>query len=196
MSIVRQLDTASASKLGDLVETFEELQFVLRCCERLVTELDTSQEDVDGVLVEAVWTTALLSYARCFSSGERDAVLGEQDLRLAQPEGDVLGWHQVLLRLRDHQAQPAASPRERIYVGVAQDDSGAPAGVAVTSTPQPMVDDVTVRQLGAIAFALVRRVDDQIKTQQEKVSSELKDVSAADLEGLARIDVTTSAEPS
>ena len=37
--VVRRLDSENASLLRDLVETFEELQMVLRCCERLVSEL-------------------------------------------------------------------------------------------------------------------------------------------------------------
>jgi hypothetical protein len=196
MSCVRRLETASASRLVDLVETFEELQVVLRCCERLVAELDAGDDEVDRVLVEAMWTTALLSYARCFSSEVGDAVLTEADLSEAQPEGDVLGWHRVLLRLRDHYARAAASPRERIYVGVAQDDGGAPAGIAVTSAQQPVVDNVTVRQLGAIAYALGRLVDGRIEAQQERVFNEMKDASPADLDRLARIDVVASTAPS
>ena len=40
----------------------------------------------------------------------------------------MLDWHKVLLRLRDHYADPAANPRERFTVGVTQDADGAPAG--------------------------------------------------------------------
>lgn len=195
MSTVRQLDTASASRLVDLVETFEELQVVLRCCERLVSELGAGEEGADGVVVEAVWTTALLSYARCFSPGERGAALTEDDLTTAQPEGDVLGWHRVLLRLRDHYSDAAASPREQICVGLAQDEGGTPTGVAVTSSRQPMVDDVTVRQTGAVAFTLSRLVNDRVEAQQEKVFNEMKDASPAELDGLALIDVAP-ADPS
>lgn len=196
MSSVRQLDTGGASRLVDLVETFEELQVVLRCCERLVAELGVDGDRVDDVIVEAVWTTALLSYARCFSPGERDAVLTEEDLTAVQPEGDVLGWHRVLLRLRDHYADPVTSPRERISVGVAQDDEGGPGGVAVTSNPQPLVDDLTVRQAGAIAFALSGLVNERVETQQESVLDQLKGVSPADLDRLPRIDVAEPAEQS
>jgi hypothetical protein len=196
MSSVRQLDTASAARLVGLVETFEELQVVLRCCEHLVEELDTGDDQIDGVLVEAVWTTALLSYARCFSVGEGDAALTEEDLSSAQPEGDVLGWHRVLLRLRDHYAHPEISPRERFCVGVAQDEGGAPAGVAVTSNRQPLVDDLTVRQLGAIAFALSGLVNERIEAQQESVLSQMRDASPADLDRLPRIEVAEPAEQS
>jgi hypothetical protein len=196
MSVVRQLDTAGAAMLVGLVETFEELQVVLRGCERLVTELDAEDGQVDGVVVEAIWTTALLSYARCFASGEGGVALTERDLTEAQPEGDVLGWHSVLLRLRDHYAHPETNPREHFCVGVAQGDEGAPAGVAVTSTQQPLVDDVTVRQLGAIAFALGGLVNQRIEAQQERLMDELKDASPAELASLPRIEVAEPAAQS
>ncbi len=189
---VRRLDSESASTLSDLVETFEDLQMVLRCCERLVAEL-AAEGDPDGVLVEAVWTMALLSYARCFSTGKGDVALTEDDLTGVQPTGDVLEWHKVLLQLRDHHTDPSANPRERFTVGVTQDDGGVASGVAITSARQPLVDDLTVRQTGAICYALSGLVNGRIEAQQEKVFAELKSVSAEDLERLDPLDVAQPA---
>jgi hypothetical protein len=191
-SALRLLDTASASALGELLATFEDLQTVLRCCERLVSELADGDGEPDDVLVEAVWTVALLSYARCFSAGEAGTALTEGDLTMTQSHGDVLDWHKILLQLRDHYADPTANPRERFSVGVAQDSHGAANGVAVTSARQPLVDDLTVRQTGAIAFALSGLVNDRITAQQEKVFGEVKHTSKADLDKLARLDVAQS----
>jgi hypothetical protein len=189
---LRLLDTASASALVELLATFEDLQTVLRCCERLVSELADGDGEPDDVLVEAVWTVALLSYARCFSAGEAGTALTENDLTMTQSHGDVLDWHRILLQLRDHYADPTANPRERFSVGVAQDPNGAANGVAVTSARQPLVDDLTVRQTGAIAFALSGLVNDRITAQQEKVFAEVKHTPKADLDKLARLDVAQS----
>ena len=189
---LRLLDTASASALGELLATFEDLQTVLRCCERLVSELADGDGELDDVLVEAVWTVALLSYARCFSAGEAGTALTEDDLTMTQSHGDVLDWHKILLQLRNHYADPTANPRERFSVGVAQDLNGAANGVAVTSARQPLVDDLTVRQTGAIAFALSGLVNDRITAQQEKVFGEVKDTPKADLDKLARLEVAQS----
>ena len=189
---LRLLDTASASALGELLATFEDLQTVLRCCERLVSELADGDGEPDDVLVEAVWTVALLSYARCFSAGEAGTALTENDLTMTQSHGDVLDWHKILLQLRNHYADPTANPRERFSVGVAQDLNGAANGVAVTSARQPLVDDLTVRQTGAITFALSGLVNDRITAQQEKVFGEVKDTPKADLDKLARLDVAQS----
>lgn len=186
--VVRRLETPAAAALARLTATFEDLQTVLRCCERLVSELSAEGEP-DEVVVEGVWTTALLSYARCFASGEADAVLHEDDLTATHPGVEILDWHRVLLHLRDHYADPAINPREQFSVGVAQDSEGAPSGVAITSTRQPLVDDLTVRQAGAIAFTLSGLVNDRIVSQQEVVFDQTKDVGAAELDDLVRLEV-------
>jgi hypothetical protein len=157
-----------------------------------VSELAAGDGEPDDVLVEAVWTVALLSYARCFSAGDTGTALTEDDLTATQSQGEVLDWHKILLQLRDHHAHPTANPRERFSVGVAQDPNGAANGVAVTSARQPLVDALTVRQTGAIAFALSGLVNDRISAQQEKVFGEVKHTPKADLDKLARLDVAQS----
>ncbi|MEP6815324.1 MAG: hypothetical protein ABI873_07230 [Marmoricola sp.] len=188
-AVVRRLGSESSATLVALVETFEDLQMVLRCCERLVQDLAPAEGQPDVVPVEAVWTMALLSYARCFTAGEAGVALTEEDLKTAQPSGDVLEWHQVLLQLRDHYTDPSANPRERFSVGATQDASGAATGVAITSARQPLVDDLTVRQTGAIAYALSSLVNGRIEAQQEQVFAELKNLTKADLDKLSQLDL-------
>ena len=78
---------------------------------------------------------------------------------------------------------------------MAQDDSGAPSGIAITSARQPLVDELTVRQTGAIAFALSARVNDLIAVQQEKVFAELKNTPRQLLDELPRLDVAPTGTP-
>lgn len=184
---LRRVEGTSARALADLNARFEDLQTVLRCCERLVAELKS--DPVDGAVVEGLWTTALLSYARCFSVGVTDTALTEADLTATQPHGEVLDWHKVLLQLRDHYADRTANPRERFSVGVALNDTGAAEGIAITSAQQPLVDDVTVRQTGAIAYALSELVNGRIAAQQETVFGELKVASVAELDKLSTLDI-------
>jgi len=184
---LRRVEGTSARALADLNARFEDLQTVLRCCERLVAELKA--DPVDGAVVEGLWTTALLSYARCFSVGVTDTALTEADLTATQPHGEVLDWHKVLLQLRDHYADRTANPRERFSVGVALNDTGAAEGIAITSAQQPLVDDVTVRQTGAIAYALSELVNGRIAAQQEKVFGELKVASVAELDKFLTLDI-------
>jgi len=206
---LRRLDTPSAARLVDLAAAFEDLQTALRCCERLVSELAATESEPDDVLIEAVWTTALLSYARCFSAGETGAALTEDDLSTAvaggQPDtgsgtesgtasgsgssAQVLDWHRVLLQLRAHYADATVNPREQFSVGIAQNTDGAADGIAITSARQPLVDDLTVRQTGAIAYTLSGLVNERITAQQAQVFTELKDTPASELNALDLLEV-------
>lgn len=201
---LRQLPGPESTRLAGLVGAFEDLQVVLRCCERLIAELAAAQEVPEeeqdagdrSVVLEALWTLALLSYARCFTAGEDGVALTRDDLTEAQPEGDVLGWHDLLLQLRDHHADPAENPRERFTVGVAQGEDGAASGVAVTSARQPAVDDLTVRQTGAVAYALSGLLDRRIQQAQAALAADLAERSPADLEQLDPLEVSDAAGPS
>ncbi len=158
---------------------------VLLCCERLVAALPGQPDDV---VVEALWTTAMLSYARAFGPGKGSA-LTEEDLTATKLEGDLVEWHHMLLRLRDHHSDPSVNPREIFSVGVAQDAQGAASGVAITSARQPSVDDLTVRQTGAIAYALSQLVNDRIEALQKQVLEGLEGTTRDDLDKLVPLDV-------
>jgi hypothetical protein len=184
---VRRLVTPAAQALGDLASIFNDLQTVLRCCERLVLELAGRPDDV---VVEGVWTTALISYARCFTGGTRGMGLTEDDVRSIELPGEVLEWHKVLRQLRKHYTDPANNPRERFEVGAATDTQGRAGGIAITSVPQPPLDEVTVRQTGALAYQLSLLVDRRITEHQERVLAAANALSPAELSRLDLIEVT------
>lgn len=193
---VRQLDTPAAAALADLAGMLEDMHTVLRCCERLVSELSHTQGEPDDLMVESLWTTALLCYERCFTPGQRGMALSEDDVKAIQLQGDVLEWHKVLHRLREHYADIATNPRERFSVGVSQDPDGTVNGVAITSARQPPVDDRTVRQTGAIAFELSQALDQRITEHQATVFETARAMPTADLDVLPLIDVSADEQDS
>ena len=188
---VKRLGSPAASALADLAAIFEDLQTTLLCCERLVAELVVPEPD--DVVLEALWTTALLSYARCFAPGDRGMGLSEADITATGLKGDVLAWHKMVRTLKKHYADPAVNPREMFGVGVAV-SGGKPAGVAITSTRQSRVDEQTVRQTGALAFALSRLVDTRISEHQSTVREGAEKLTAAELRTLDDVDLTAPAE--
>lgn len=181
---VRELDTPAARELARLAEILGELQTVLLCCERLVGEL--AADEPDDLTVDALWTTAVLTYARCFGG---DAGLSEDDVTATPLQGEVLEWHRVLIRLRERYTDTARAPREQCSVGVTQDESGHASGIAITSTPRPMLDDVTVKQTGALAYELSKLVDERMTQRQERVRASVGDMAVMELERLPRIDL-------
>ena len=186
---VRRLDGSEAVDLAALAAVFDDLQYALRCCEHLVGVL--GRPDADPVLVEALWTGALVAYARCFSG--RTKVLTDDDLPELKLDGDVAGFHRAVLRLRDHYASRHANPRETYTVGVAQKNDGTAAGVAVIGAPQPGVDDTTVRQLGRVAYGLSGLVDARMQAAQQRVHLVAQGLDARRLAALPLMDVTVPA---
>lgn len=187
---VRQLDTPAASALADLAGMFEDMATVLRCCERLVSELSNTEGESDDLVVEALWTTALLCYSRCFTPGQRGMALTEDDVEAIQLQGDVLEWHKVLLRLREHYAGAAGNPRERFSVGASQAADGSVDGIAITSARQASVDERSVRQTGAVAYELSRVLDQRMTEHQTTVFNTAQVMSKVDLDQLPLIDVS------
>ena len=187
-STVKRIGSPAAGALADLAAIFEDLQTVLLCCERLIEGLAVPEPD--DVTVEALWTTALLSYSRCFAPGGRGMGLTEDDITALELPGEVLAWHRLLRTLRKHYGDPAVNPRESFGVGVAVDD-GIPVGVAITSTRQDRVDEQTVRQTGALVFALSRRVDTRISEHQATVLSGAAALDRAELETLDEVELRT-----
>lgn len=188
-STVRRLDGAEAVELAGLAAVYEELQYVLRCCEHLVTTL--ASPSPDPVVVESLWTGALLGYARCFSG--RAAVLTEEDLGRLELDADASEFHEMMRKLRDHYASRHVNPREAFTIGAAQSNDGRPAGVAIVSTPRPLVDDATVRLLGRIAYGLSGLLDARMQESQERVSAAAGEMSAAALARLPVVHLSGSA---
>ena len=173
---VRRLDGSEATELAALAAVFDDLQYTLRCCEHLVGALARPAVDNgggDAALVEALWTGALVAYARCFSG--RTKILADGDLAELKLDGDVAGFHRALLRLRDADGEGLA----RV---------GVPRGVVVAQ-PQPAVDDTTVRQLGRIAYGLSGLVDARMQAAQQKVHLVAQELDAASRAALPLVDV-------
>lgn len=224
LTSVRALLSPRALELADLHAVLEELETVLRCCERLVTEIASrptpvaaSADGADGtdgadgahgtdgadgadsrgeaddsaVVVEALWTLALLSYGRAFAPGALPGTgrLNAADVREAQPDQAAVEWHDLLLRLRAHQAHERLNPREEFAVGAAQDESGRAVGIAVTSRRQPDLDDVTVRQTGALAYSLRQLVGTRIGAAEATLMESVSGLPRKDLDALAPLDI-------
>jgi len=188
----RRLDGPEAAELAALATVSDDVHHVLACCERLVTALAPPRlgpggGDPDAALVEALWTSALLAYARAFAP--RAGVLTAADLGALGLPGDVAGFHDLLLRLREQYASVDVNPREQCSVGVVEGEDGSPVGVAVLAAPLPLVDEEAARQLGRLAFALNGRVDARMQEVQAQVLQRARELSRQDLAALPLVHV-------
>lgn len=186
---VRKLDAPESAELAQLAAVFEDLQYVLRCCEHLVTALGGPDAgpvrvDTDDALLEALWTGALVGYVRCFSG--RIGILSDDDVKDIELAGEITAtdFHAMLKKLRDHYASRHVNPREAFTIGAAQANDGTLMGVAVVSAPRPIVDDTTVRLLGRIAYSLSGVIDGRMQEAQNSVLGVAREMSTLQLSSL------------
>jgi hypothetical protein len=178
------LDVPSAHVLADQASIVSELQFVMDCCKRLLTELARPEEERDQLMPLALWSSAVLAYGRCFSKGRRFALTNE-NVRNLPLHGAVMKFHQWVLEERDKLAARAANPDEGAKVGAALSPPGQKdrrvEGIVIFASSREVVDDTGVRQLGGLASELAKQTAEKAQEQQDVV---LKDAQQLNLDSL------------
>jgi hypothetical protein len=181
------LDMPSAHVLADQASTIQELQFVMDCCKRLLTELAKPEDERDQVLPLALWSSAVLAYGRCFSKGKRFA-LANEDVRNLPLHGAVMKFHTWVLEERDKLAARAPNPAEGAKVGAAlsppEQKDRRVEGIVIFASSHEVVDDIGVRQLGGLASELAKQTSEKAQEQQDVV---LKDAQQLNLDSLYRL---------
>ena len=183
-SLTVALDTPSARILADQASIINDLQFVMDCCKRLLTELDKPQEERDGVVPQALWSSALVAYARCFSE-DRGSGLSIDDVQNLPLQGAVMKFHTWVIGERDKLTAPPADSYEAVTIGAALAPLGQKRrrveGIAVFSTSRVLIDVIGVRQLGGLASELAKQTAQKAEKQQDVV---LTDAQQLDIGGL------------
>ena len=183
-SLTVALDTPSARVLADQASIINDLQFVMDGCKRLLDELARPQEDRDGVVPQALWSSALVAYARCFSADRRSG-LAVDDVQNLPLQGAVMKFHTWVIEECGKLTAPPADPYEAVTIGAALAPIGQKKrrveGIAVFTTSRVLIDVIGVRQLGGLASELAKQVAQKAEKQQDVV---LTDAQQLDIDGL------------
>jgi len=183
-SLTVALDTPSARVLADQASIINDLQFVMDSCKRLLDELARPQEDRDGVVPQALWSSALVAYARCFSADRRSG-LAVDDVQNLPLQGAVMKFHTWVIEECAKLTAPPADPYEAVTIGAALAPPGQKKrrveGIAVFTTSRVLIDVIGVRQLGGLASELAKQTAQKAEKQQHEV---LTDAQQLDLDGL------------
>jgi hypothetical protein len=178
------IDMPSARVLADQASVIQDLQFVMDCCKRLLTELARPEEDRDGVVPQALWSSALVAYARCFGKG-RSSGLVTDDVRDLPLQGAVMKFHAWVLEEFDKLAAHPADPFEAAKIGAVLSRPGQKErrveGIAIFSASRVLIDAIGVRQLGGLASELAKKTAAKAQEQQDSV---LTDVQQLDIGSL------------
>ncbi len=174
------LDLPSARILAGQASVIQDLQFVMDCCKRLLTELDRPEEDRDGVVPQALWSSALVAYARCFGKGSRFG-LSAEDVRNLPLHGAVMKFHKWVIEERNKLTARPADPFEAAKIGAALSSSVQAErrveGIAIFSTGHVLVNVIGVRQLGGLASELAKHIADKAQEQQDAVLADAQQLN-------------------
>ena len=190
LALTVALDLPSAQVLADQASIISDLQFVMECCKRLLSELVTAEEERDPVVPQALWSAALVAYARCFGKGKRFGLTAE-DIQALPLRGEVMKYHKWVIAERNRLTTHSTNPFEAAKVGAALSLPGQPTrrveGIAVLSTSHVLVDDTGVRQLGGLASELAKQTAEKAKHQQDVVLADAQQIDIAALDKLPRL---------
>jgi hypothetical protein len=174
----------SARILADQASVIHDLQFVMDCCKRLLTELARPEEDRDGVVPHALWSSALVAYARCFGKG-RSSGLAADDVRNLPLQGAVMKFHTWVIEECDKYSAYPADPFEAAKIGAVLSPPGQEErrveGIAIFSASRVLIDVIGVRQLGGLASELAKKTAEKAQEQQDSVLSDAQQLDIASL---------------
>jgi len=178
------LDVPSAQILADQASIIQDLQFVMDCCKRLLTELARPDEDRDPVVPQALWSAALAAYARCFGKGKRFG-LSTEDVRTLPLRGEVMKYHKWVIEERDnltvHPSNPIAATKVGAALSPADQAERRVEGIVILSTSHVLVDETGVRQLGGLASELAKQTAGKAQAQQDSVLADAQQLNADSL---------------
>ena len=177
------LDLPSAQLLADQISTIQDLQFVMECCKRLLSELVTPEDERDPVVPQALWSAALTAYGRCFAVGKRFGLTAD-DVRGLPLEGQVMKFHSWVVDERNQLARHPANPYDVARVGTVLSAPGLSdgsaerrvQGITVLSASHILVDGAGVRQLGALASELAKQTAEKAQKQEDTVLAEAQQI--------------------
>jgi hypothetical protein len=180
------LDMPSARILADQASIIQDLQFVMDCCKRLLEELERPEKDRDGVVPQALWSSALVAYARCFGKGRRLG-LASEDVRNLPLQGAVMKFHEWVIEERDKLAVHPSDPFEAAKIGAVLSPPELKErrvqGIAIFSTSRVLIDVVGVRQLGGLASELAKQTAEKAQEQQDSVLVDAQQLDIGSLYG-------------
>ena len=191
------LDVPSAYILADQAAIIQDLQFVMDCCKRLLNELAAPDEEQDPVLPLALWSSAVIAYARCFSKGKRFGLTNE-DVQKLPLHGAVMDFHKWIIeeksKLTAHSANPFEIAKVAAALAPADTKDRRVEGIVIYATNHFVVDGGGVQQLGAMAAALAKQTAEQAQEQEDIVLKEAQQLSIESLYKLPPLRTSPLAE--
>jgi hypothetical protein len=162
-----------AAATAELLSIRQDLLLTEQMCERLLDLLRAPSSD--PILIEALWSAALVRYSRSFTTGKRQTL---DPSLVADLPGDPMSAHVYYKNQRDKFIAHSVNPFEQSVVGLVlsppDSETRQVIGVADLVLRQISADEHDVRQLGALANEMRKQVELQIDDGKKKVLAAAK----------------------
>ena len=182
---IAKVDFPDAQKLADLAATIQDLRAIMQTCSRLKGLLDENSKD--SILIESLWVSALIKYARCFASGKRFGLSKDIYQKL---QGEPIKAHQFYIDLRNKHIAHSVNPFEQMEVGLVLSSTNESEkkiiGVSTLAMRHIVSDKKGVHQLGSLSKIAQDKICSLAKNTQEKVLEEGKKIPIDELYKIAR----------
>jgi hypothetical protein len=163
---IAEVDFDEAKQTADLMSYFQDLAFTISALDRLQQLIDDNSKD--EVLAASLWIAALITYARCFSTGKR---FGLSEKLFEGIEGGV-ECHQLYMNLRNKHIAHSVNPYEQVVVGLVLSPPSSPErkveGVSILSQKLLHLDSEGVQNLRRLTLIAMKEIEKQGKEYQEK----------------------------
>ncbi len=180
-----QVDFEEAKTLADLAAIFQDLDFVTETLKRLIDLLET--KDKDWVLIQSLWSAALISYIRCFATGKRYGLDPDTIYSLNE---SAIEFHNYHKDLRDKHIAHSVNPFEQVRVDIQLSPTNSAerkvVGIITSSMKHIVVPKRSVEDFLRLVTWAKRVVGEKCKEYENKVLKIAKGMPLDDLYAKAR----------
>jgi len=182
---IAKANSSEAQKLADLFAIIQDFRTIMQICSRLKNLLDENSKD--HILIESLWISALIKYARCFAAGKRFGL--SKDI-YQKFQGEPLKAHQFYIDLRNKHIAHSVNPFEQMEVGFVLSSANEPekkiVGVSTLSMRHIVTDKAGVQQLGMLSKIAHDKMCSLAKETEQRVLEEGEKIPIKELYKIAR----------
>jgi hypothetical protein len=177
---IAELKSTKAKELADRSAIFQDLTFCAACCDRAIENLRATSQDT--ILIRALWTAALVAYARCFTTGIRFGLTSDL---FDHFDGQPRETHEYYLDLRNKHIAHSVNPFEQIVIGAVLSAPDAATksveGIATLIGTNISESAESIEQLRTLATTALKYIARTGKDLSAEVLEEAKALPIGDL---------------
>lgn len=175
-------------ELADCFSILRDLKFVIDALTMLKELLKENKKE--GVLTEALWTSALITYCRCFTSGKR---FGLEEKIYKNIKGEPIKAHRNFKSMRDKHIAHSVNPFDQTQVGIILEENSKKEkrviGIANLSIKYITPEIEGVNGLVILATKARQKVQKRFKKLEKTVIEKTKNIPIEKLSSGKKMEI-------